>query len=117
MNIDLQSALQDFLDRNPDLPEGDDNDVSAENADTRPAAVSADRLDIILEKKGRGGKKATIITGFTGSDSELAELASALKRKLATGGSARGGEILIQGDRRNDVLATLNSLGYKGRII
>lgn len=117
MNIDLQSALQDFLDRNPDLPNGDDNDVSDENADTRPAAVCADRLDIILEKKGRGGKKATIITGFTGSDSELAELASALKRKLAAGGSARGGEILIQGDRRSDVLAALKSLGYKSRII
>mgnify|MGYP000766867494 FL=1 len=75
------------------------------------------RLDIILEKKGRAGKQATIITGFRGSDEELLELASVLKRRLATGGSARGGEILIQGDRRQDVLSALTSLGYKARII
>lgn len=53
-----------------------------------------------MERKGRGGKTATIIEGFPGSDSELKALATRLKQQLGVGGSARGGEILIQGDCR-----------------
>lgn len=75
------------------------------------------RLDIIFERKGRAGKTATIISGFTIGDDEIAELASALKQRLGTGGSARGGEILIQGDRRKDVLKFLTDKGYKARVI
>ena len=74
-------------------------------------------LDIILEKKGRAGKMATIVTGFTISDDAVKEIASKLKTKLGAGGSARGGEILIQGDRRKDVLDFLKSQGLKARII
>lgn len=75
------------------------------------------RLDIVLERKGRAGKTATIICGFTIDDEAVGRLASELKQKLGTGGSARGGEILIQGDRRNDVLQFLKSKGYKARIV
>lgn len=75
------------------------------------------RLDIVLERKGRAGKTATIITGFTVSDDAVADIASQLKRSLGTGGSARGGEILIQGDRRKEVLARLTALGLKAKII
>lgn len=53
-----------------------------------------------MERKGRGGKTATIIEGFTGTDDELKALATRLKQQLGVGGSARGGEILIQGDCR-----------------
>ena len=74
-------------------------------------------LDIILEKKGRGGKVATIVTGFTISDDKVKDIASKMKTKLGTGGSARGGEILIQGDRRKDVLEYLKTIGFKARII
>jgi translation initiation factor 1 len=74
-------------------------------------------LDIIFERKGRGGKTATIITGFTVSDDQVSDIAARLKRKLGAGGSARGGEILIQGDRRNDVLKLLTDMGLKARII
>lgn len=74
-------------------------------------------LDIILEKKGRGGKVATIVTGFTISDDKVKDIASKMKTKLSTGGSARGGEILIQGDRRKDVLEYLKATGFKARII
>ena len=74
-------------------------------------------LDVILEKKGRAGKMATIVSGFTISDEAVKEIASKLKTKLGTGGSARGGEILIQGDRRKDVLDFLKSQGLKARII
>ncbi len=71
------------------------------------------RLQVFVERKGRGGKVATIITGFTVSDADVAEVASKLKQRLGTGGSARGGEILIQGDRAEDAKKALAALGYK----
>lgn len=83
--------------------------------ETKPANRTV--LDITFEKKGRGGKTATIISGFEISDEEIKELASKMKAKLGTGGSARGGEILIQGDRRKDVLEYLKTAGFKARII
>lgn len=110
---DFQAAMEAFLKNNPDLPEG-------EAIVEQPAESVVDRnfrMDVVLEKKGRAGKQATIICGFQGSDDDLLELASTLKRKLATGGSARGGEILIQGDRRKEVVEILKSLGYKARVI
>lgn len=84
-------------------------------ADTLPKRTS--RLDIVVERKGRGGKVATIVCGFDGDDSEVAWVAATLRRRLATGGSARGGEILIQGERSKQVLAILTEIGYKARII
>lgn len=109
---DFRSAMEAFLKNNPDIPEGE----IAEEESPRPASGDF-RMDVVLEKKGRAGKQATIICGFQGSDEDLLELASTLKRRLATGGSARGGEILIQGDRRKEVVDLLKSLGYKARII
>lgn len=109
---DFKSAMEAFLKNNPDIPEGEViEEVSVANVD------NDFRMDVVLEKKGRAGKQATIICGFQGSDEALLELASTLKRKLATGGSARGGEILIQGDRRKEVVEILKSLGFKARII
>lgn len=75
------------------------------------------RLDIVLEKKGRAGKCATIVCGFTLPDDEVEKVAAQLKKSLGCGGSARGGEILIQGDRRSDVLRLLTAQGFKARII
>ena len=75
------------------------------------------RLDIVFESKGRGGKQATIVTGFVCDDEALKTVASQLKRSLGVGGSARGGEILIQGDRRQQVLDLLQGMGFKARVI
>ncbi len=75
------------------------------------------RLDVVVERKGRGGKTATIVAGFTVSDEAVAEIASQLKRRLGTGGSARGGEILIQGDRADAVVKALTDMGMKARRI
>lgn len=86
-------------------------------AETPPEAVERARLDIVTERKGRGGKVATIITGFTIDDDAVADIAAKLRRKLGTGGSARGGEILIQGDRSADVARALSAMGLKNRII
>ena len=74
-------------------------------------------IDIILDKKGRNGKKATIIANLDLSDDNLKELAAELKRVCSVGGSARGGEILIQGDMRDKILNYLKDKGFKARII
>lgn len=109
--MDWQQQLNQLRDS---LPEGDTTAAENETAET---GTTHPRLDIILERKGRAGKQATIICGFTCDDDEVKEIASALKKALGTGGSARGGEILIQGDRRKDVLEALKSMGIKARII
>lgn len=77
-----------------------------------PAAAELPTLHIILDRKGRKGKTATIIEGFTASDSEIEAIASELKRKIGTGGSARGGEILLQGDWKEKATALLKDKGY-----
>lgn len=110
---DWQAGLQAFLDSNPDLPQGETVEEKAEVK----SSTTQSRLDIILEKKGRGGKIATIVAGFAMEDDELSALASKMKTSLGTGGSARGGEILIQGDKRDAVLKFLTKQGFKARII
>ncbi len=106
--------LQQFRDANPNLPEGPDVPETPQPA---PGERQHSRLDISLERKGRAGKTATLITGWELPDSDLLDIAAELKKKLGTGGSARGGDILIQGDRRNDVKDQLTRMGYKARII
>lgn len=96
------------------LPEGDEPEV--ETPAVEPASQTA-RLDIVLDRKGRKGKAATIVAGFTIPDEEVESLAARLKQRLGVGGSARGGEILIQGDKRQAVLDALVLWGYKARII
>ncbi|MBO4870399.1 MAG: translation initiation factor [Muribaculaceae bacterium] len=70
-------------------------------------------VHIVLEKKGRNGKQATIITDFLCDDDALKKLARQLKQLCGVGGSARGGEILLQGDQRETVKQHLLSLGFK----
>lgn len=98
-----------------------DAGISPESPEeTEPASAGTaekGRLDIILDKKGRKGKAATIIAGFTVDDDAVEDIARILKQKLGTGGSARGGEILIQGDKRREVADALTSMGIKSRII
>lgn len=109
---DWKAKLSGILAANPDMPAGDDIATPAQTAEK---AAPKPRLDIILDRK-RAGKTATIITGFA-DDTDIKTLAARLKQRLGTGGSARGGEILIQGDRRNDVAAILSDEGYRSRII
>ena len=77
--------------------------------------MSAERkVTIFYETKGRAGKPATILADFAGvTDAEIEDLASVLKKKLGTGGSCRGGEILIQGDRRTQLRSLLAAAGFK----
>lgn len=100
-----------------------DPDAVAEDVaqDDAPASAAEQQgktmIDVILDKKGRNGKKATIVANLTLDDEALKVLAAELKRHCGVGGSARGGEILIQGDKREAVLNYLKSQGFKARII
>lgn len=77
---------------------------------------SRGKANIIYERKGRGGKEVTIIADTRLSEDQLQALASELKKKLGAGGSCRGGEILIQGDRRKHLSELLRSMGFKTNI-
>lgn len=70
-------------------------------------------VHVVVERKGRAGKVATIIVDLKCDEHALKALASQLKQLLGVGGSARAGEILIQGDHRERVMKLLRDKGFK----
>lgn len=76
-------------------------------------APAEQRLHVAMERKGRGGKTATVVSGFVGRDEDLQALARQLKTRLGVGGSAKDGLVIIQGDATARVRQMLAEMGYK----
>jgi translation initiation factor 1 len=95
---------------NPDFA----NQFSDEPQDKETIPKDKQKLRVVLDKKQRAGKVVTLVTGFAGKDEDLQALGKELKTKCGAGGSVKDGEILIQGDYREKVVAWLKGWGYVG---
>ncbi|MCM1107665.1 MAG: translation initiation factor [Clostridium sp.] len=107
-NNDWKQRLGMVYSTNPDFSfdtEGDEQEPV-----TLPPAQQ--RLRTAIEKKNRGGKSVTIVRGFTGTADDLKALGKQLKTRLGVGGAVKDGEIIIQGEWRDKVIALLREQGY-----
>ncbi len=109
-NNDWKSRLNVVYSTNPDFVYQTEQESEVE---TLPP--QRQELRVWLDRKQRAGKQVTLVKGFVGSESDLRELASLLKSKCGVGGSAKEGEIIIQGDFRDRVVEILTRAGYKAK--
>ncbi len=92
-------------------PEFSYNKEGENEPDTLPPQQQ--NLLVSLDKKQRKGKSVTLIRGFTGKSHDLEALAKKLKSKFGVGGSAKDGEIIIQGDFVLKTIEFLQAEKYK----
>ena len=71
------------------------------------------KLHVKMERSGRGGKTVTLVEKFVGTEEDLNALGKTLKSKCGVGGSVKDGQVIIQGDFRERIIAILKDLGYK----
>lgn len=91
-----------------------DYDYQEEKQEETPPP-SEQNLRVWLDRRQRAGKQVTLVKGFVGSDDELNELSTLLKRRCGTGGSAKDGEVIIQGDFRDRIVDILTKEGYRAK--
>lgn len=92
---------------NPQYPY---NDAHLQQPSTLPP--QRQKLRISIERAGRGGKTVTIVRGYIGNETDMLALCKLLKQQCGIGGSAKQGEIILQGDHRIQVCEKLKILGY-----
>lgn len=108
MANDWKDRLGMVYSTNPDFQYENDED---ETQDTLPPQQQ--NLRVMLDRKKRKGKAVTLVTGFVGDDDDLKDLGKMLKSKCGVGGTAKDGEILVQGDFCDRVISILKEEGYK----
>ena len=106
---DWKSRLGMVYSTNPDYQFITEDDC-IEEAETLP--IAQQKLRVRMERAGRKGKTVTLVTGFVGTEEDLKQLGKLLKTKLSTGGTAKDGEIVIQGDVRQQLVELLKKEGY-----
>ena len=108
---DWKSRLGVVYSTNPDFQYR----TAAEEAPVETLPPQQQRLTVRIDRRRRAGKQVTLIEGFVGSDGDLAALAKTLKTKCGVGGTAKDGEITIQGDLRDKLVALLSGMGYQAK--
>lgn len=88
---------------------------SDEPEEVETLAPAQQQLKVKLDTKQRAGKVVTLVDGFIGKAEDLEKLGKELKTKCGTGGSAKDGQILIQGDYKEKVIKWLQDWGYKAK--
>ena len=78
--------------------------------DVEPAKQS---VRVAIDRKRRAGKTVTVASGFQHTADSLAKVATALKKRCGSGGTAKDGEIEIQGDHVATIVTELQKLGYR----
>ena len=104
---DWKDRLNIVYSTNPDFNYQLDEEEEQETVDPKQQ-----KLRVSIEKKGRGGKTVTVISGFIGSEDDLKELGRMLKTKCGVGGAVKDGEILIQGEFKQRIINLLKAEGY-----
>ena len=104
---DWKSRLGVMYSTNPDYKYQMD-----EEAEEETLPKEKQRLHITHEKRNRGGKVVTLVSGFSGTGNDRSALGKWLKTRCGVGGSVKDGEIIIQGDWRRKVTDLLTEEGY-----
>lgn len=91
--------------------------VEDEEAEEETLMKNQQHLKVSLDKKNRGGKKVTLVSGFVGLTKDITELGKMLKNRCGVGGNVKDREVLIQGDHREKVGDILRKEGYQVKVI
>ena len=92
---------------NPDFEYGHDEDQDFDTPDP-----NEQNLYVSIDRKKRGGKEVTLVEGFVGAKDDLKDLGKFLKSKCGVGGTAKDGEIIVQGNFKDKVYDLLIAEGY-----
>ena len=108
--MDWKNRLGVVYSTNPDFKYVTDEPVEEETLEP-----GKQKLIVRIDRRQRAGKQVTLIEGFKGKSEDLAALAKTLRTRCGVGGTAKDGEITIQGDLRDKIVTLLTSMGYNAK--